>query len=194
VTCRTALREPDLQVIGALLLMSSMSKTKGFTLLELIITLAIVAIVVSVGVPSFRGIIMDNRLVSQTNQFVRSISLTRSAAVRYQRNAVLCVSANYDAVIPTCSASTDWSNGWIVWVDKNRDSVTDVNEVVSVFAPLADSTTFTSSTVSQFSFSARGFLVAGDDLSLCDNRSGETGRLIRVNPTGRTHVSVQGCT
>lgn len=174
--------------------MISMNKTKGFTLLELLITLAIVAIVVSVGVPSFRGIIMDNRLVTQTNQFVRSINLTRSAAVRYQRNAILCVSANYNAAVPSCSAGTDWSNGWIVWVDKNRDSVTDANEVVSVFAPLADSTTFTSLVVSRFSYSARGFLIAGDDLSVCDSRSGETGRLIRVNPTGRTHISTQGCT
>jgi len=174
--------------------MISMNKTKGFTLLELMITLAIVAIVVSVGVPSFRAIIMDNRLVSQTNQFVRSINLTRSAAVRYQRSATLCISANYDAAIPTCSAGTDWSNGWIIWVDKDRDAVTDANEVVSVFPPLAESTTFTSAAASSFSYSARGFILAGDDLSVCDDRSGETGRLIRVNPTGRTHVAMQGCT
>jgi len=167
---------------------------KGFTLLELVITLAIVAIVVSFGVPSFRGIIMDNRLVSQTNQFVRSINLARSAAVSFQRNAVLCVSANYDAALPTCAAGTDWSNGWIVWVDKDRDSVTDANEIVSVFPPLADNTTFSSLAISQFTYNARGFLVAGDDLTLCDSRSGETGRLIRVNPTGRTNVSTQACT
>ena len=184
----------DLQAKRVVLLIISMNKMKGFTLLELMITLAIVAIVVSFGVPSFRGIIMDNRLVSQTNQFIRSINLARSAAVSFQRNAVLCVSTNYDAAVPTCAAGTDWSNGWIIWIDKNRDSVTDANEVVSVFPPLAENTTFSSSAVSRFTYNARGFLAAGDDLTLCDSRSGETGRLIRVNPTGRTNVSDQGCT
>ncbi len=170
-----------------------MNKVKGFTLLELLVTLSIAAILITVGVPNFNGVIMDSRLTTQANQFLRSINLARSAAVRHQRNAVICVSANYDAPVPTCTPSTDWSNGWIVWVDKNRDAATSANEIISVFAPLAGTTTFSSLAVSDFTYDARGFVITGDDLTLCDNRTGETGRRIRVNPVGRINISRQGC-
>ena len=165
----------------------------GFTLLELMVTIAIAAIVLSVGVPSFRGVIMDNRLVSQANQIVTSIKIARSAAVRFQRNATVCASSNFDATTPSCSASNDWSNGWIVWVDKDRDATTDANEVISVFGPIHNASTLNSGAPS-FTYDARGFATTGGgDLTLCDNRTAETGRLIRVNAVGRTNVSRQGC-
>lgn len=171
-----------------------MTPARGFTLIELIVTLAIAAIVLSVGVPSFRGVIMDNRLVTQSNQFVTSVKLARSAAVRYQRSATVCASANFDAAVPTCAASNDWSIGWIVWVDKDRDAATDANEIISVFGPINGASTLSSATASSFTYDSRGFaLTGGGDLTLCDNRTAETGRLIRVNAVGRTNVSRQGC-
>jgi len=167
---------------------------KGFTLIELIVTLAVAAIVLSVGVPSFRGVIMDNRLVSQSNQFVTSVKMARSAAVRFQRPATVCSSANFDAAVPTCSADNDWSDGWIVWVDKDRDAATDANEIISVYEPLNNSSTFTSTGLGAFTYNARGFGIAGgDDLTMCDDRTGEMGRVIRVNNVGRTNVSRQVC-
>jgi type IV fimbrial biogenesis protein FimT len=169
-------------------------RESGFTLIELMVTLAVAAIVLSVGVPSFRGVIMDNRLVSQANLVVTSVKLARSAAVRYQRNATVCASANYDDPVPDCVASTDWSNGWIVWVDKDRDAATDANEIISVFGPINTSSTLSSTSASAFTYDARGFALTGaGDLTLCDNRTAETGRLIRVNSVGRTNVSRQGC-
>lgn len=171
-----------------------MMKKNGFSLLELMITLAVAAVVLSVGVPSFRAVVMDNRLVSQANQFVTSVNMARSAAVRFQRNATVCTSANFDAALPTCAPSTDWSNGWIVWVDKDRDLATDADEIISVHGPLNVRSTFTSLALGSFTYDARGFGIAGgDDLILCDDRTGETGRLIRVNNVGRTNVSRQGC-
>lgn len=171
-----------------------MNRNKGFTLLELMVTVSIAAILLSVGVPSFRSVIMDNRLVRDTNQFVASINLARSSAVRFQRNATICTSANFDAALPTCAATTDWSNGWIVWVDKDRDGATDANEILAVHPPIDDTTAFTATTAQLFSYDARGFGVSpADNLTMCDNRSGETGRSIKVNNVGRTNVSRQGC-
>ncbi len=171
-----------------------MKQVKGFTLLELMVTLGVASILVSVGVPSFRSAIMDNRMVRDSNQLVASINLARSSAVRYQRTAIICTSANFNAAVPTCSGSTDWSAGYIVWVDKDRDAATDANEVIAVQAPIHDANTFSSTAVNRFSFDARGFgATPGDDLMLCDSRSGETGRRIRVNNVGRSNVSRQGC-
>ncbi len=172
-----------------------MKRQKGFTLIELMVTLGIATIVLSFGVPSFQNVIMDNRLITKANQFVTSVNLARSAAVRYQRNATVCASTNYDAAVPTCTASTDWSNGWIVWVDKDRDAVVDAGETLAVFEPLTNSLSFSSLGTAGFTYDARGFsLAGGDDLVLCDTRAAETGRLIRVNAVGRTNVSRQGCT
>lgn len=166
----------------------------GFTLLELIVTLAIGAIILSVGVPSFRGVIMDNRLVSQANQFVTSVKMARSAAVRYQRPATVCSSANFDAAVPTCSSNNDWSDGWIVWVDKNRDTLITANEIISVFGPVHTASTLSSTTSSSFTYDSRGFATTGGgDLTLCDSRTSEMGRIIKVNSVGRTNVSRQGC-
>lgn len=173
---------------------SAMAKNNGFTLLELLVTLAVASILISVGVPGFRGIIMDNRLAGEANQFVTAVNLARSSAVRYQRNATVCASNNYDDPVPTCSGGTDWSTGWIVWVDKDRDNATDANEVVAVNGPLSDSSTFTSGAMGAFRYDALGFGLAGADiLTLCDDRSGEMGRRIAVNNVGRTNVSRQVC-
>ncbi len=166
----------------------------GFTLLELMITLAVASILLSVGVPSFRGMILDNRLVNEANQFVTAVNLARSAAVRYQRNATVCVTTNYNATVPTCGGSSDWSTGWIVWVDKDRDGATDANEIIAVHEPIAGSITMTSTAASAFTYNSRGFgTTGGDNISLCDDRSSETGRLIKVNNVGRTNVSRQTC-
>lgn len=171
-----------------------MRKESGITLLELLITLAVASLLLSAGVPGFRNVILDNRLASEANEFVTAVNLARSAAVRYQRNATVCASTNFDAAVPTCAAGTDWSNGWIVWVDKDRDSATDANEIVIVNGPLSGSTTFTSTAASGFTYDALGFgVTAGDALTMCDNRSGETGRVISVNNVGRTSVARQVC-
>jgi len=171
-----------------------LTRQKGFNILELMVVLAAASILLTVGVPSFRGVIMDNRLSNQSNSFVTSINSARSYAIRYQRNATICATANYSAAVPACDVTTDWSDGWFIWVDKNRDSITDANEIISVHEPLPDTSTFSSTVASGFTYDARGFSVnGGDNLTLCDNRTGETGRSIRINNVGRTNVSRQTC-
>ncbi len=167
---------------------------KGFTLIELMVTVAAAAVLLSIGLPSFRTVIMDNRLVTQSNQFITSVNLARSSAVRFQRNATVCPSANFNANVPRCTATNDWSAGWIVWVDKDRDSVTDATEVISIFGPSNGDMTFSSVGSAGLTYDARGFsLAGGDDLTLCDSRTAETGRLIRINAVGRTNIARQGC-
>ena len=134
-----------------------MKQEKGFTLLELMVTLAIAAILFSVGVPGFRSVIMDSRLVRDSNQFVASINLARSSAVRFQRSATVCTSANFNAVLPSCSGSSDWSQGWVVWVDKDRDGAIDANEILSVQEPMDSMTTFSATNAALFSYDPLGF-------------------------------------
>ena len=174
--------------------MANSIKNRGFTIIELMVTLGIVALLLAAGVPGFRGLIMDNRLVSSSNQFVTSVNMARSTAVKFQRNATVCSSTNYDDPVPTCAGATDWSTGWIVWVDKDRDATPDAGEIISVYGPLDPTTTFSSTAATAFTYDARGFgTTGGDQMMLCDNRTAETGRRIRVNAAGRTNISRQGC-
>ena len=174
--------------------MVTMKRTLGFTLLELMVILAVASILLSVGVPSFRGVVMDNRMVGSANQFVTAVNMARNSAVRFQRNATVCSSTDWDQALPTCNGTADWSTGWIVWVDKDRDGATDANEIIAVHEPLHDSITFTATANDSFSYDSRGFgLTAADTVSLCDSRSGENGRVIRVNNVGRTNVDGLGC-
>ena len=166
---------------------------RGLSLIELIVTMAIAAIVLGVGVPTFGNVVADNSMATNANRFVSSINLARSSAVRYQRNAVICASSNYNATTPTCDSGTDWSAGWIVYVDKDRDGAVDADEVQSVFEPFSDDVTFSSGTVASFSYDARGFVDNGDTLTLCDDRTGEMGRQVRINAAGRVSVVRQVC-
>lgn len=102
-------------------------KQQGFTLLELIITVTIAAIVLVIGVPSFQETIRQNRLTAYTNQFVGSLNLARSEAIKRGRRVVVCPSTDG----ATCAASGDYEQGWIVFADANANNATgDAGDVV----------------------------------------------------------------
>ena len=171
-----------------------MNEKNGFTLIELMITLAVAAILLTVGIPNFRDFVYNNRLTTQANRFVTDMALARSTAVKYQRNAQICVSTSYNTANPACTGGTNWGAGWIVWIDKDRDNVIDsANEVIRVAEPVTGTTTFTSAARSDFTYNSRGFVNATDTLSLCDNRTAEIGRNITLRPSGHLNITKPAC-
>lgn len=85
-----------------------LSKQLGFTLIELMVTVSILAILLGIGVPSFRATIQGNRVASVSSDLVAALHFARSEAVRRGENVTLC-SSNDQA---TCSG--DWVDGWVV--------------------------------------------------------------------------------
>jgi len=94
-----------------------MKKNAGFTLIELMITLAIVGILLTVGVPSLKTFMQSNQLIAATNELVSALHVARSEAIKLNTKVSVCSSSNGTG----CSGSSDWKNGWVVFVDADGD-------------------------------------------------------------------------
>jgi len=87
----------------------------GFTIVELMVVVAIVAILAAIALPSFNSSMRNSRVTSQTNDFLTAINLARSEAVARSRGVTICA-ADTAAGTPAACGS-DWSQGWVVIVD-----------------------------------------------------------------------------
>lgn len=89
----------------------------GFTLIELMVTIAVLSIVMLVAVPSFNSLVQGNRLTGQTNQFVAALNLAKAEAVKRNLTIVFCHSA--DAISCSEPTAAGWQ-GWIIGVAQAR--------------------------------------------------------------------------
>ncbi|MDO9434349.1 MAG: GspH/FimT family pseudopilin [Hydrogenophaga sp.] len=90
----------------------------GFTLIELMVGVAIMAVLLVVGVPSFQSAIASNRLTSSTNDMVSALALARTEAIRRGVRVTVCKSAN----TTQCTTAGNWAQGWIIFVDTTRST------------------------------------------------------------------------
>jgi len=99
------------------------------TLIELLMTLVVLALLLAIAVPSFRSAIAGNRLTSTTNDLVSALALARSEAVRRGNRITVCKSTNGT----DCNTAGGWQQGWIVFTDGTRataDATVDAGETV----------------------------------------------------------------
>lgn len=175
------------------------ARARGFTLVELMIVLAIAAILLTLAVPSFTDFVKNNRMVAQNNDFVTALNLARSEAIRRGSRVTVCSSGDG----ATCAAG-GWEQGWIVFVDANGDGTVDDpdNGILRVHGPLAGGTTLTgvAALATHISYTALGTTrpIGGGAaatqvgaLVLCDDRGfGNKARAIQINSTGRVSSTV----
>lgn len=103
-----------------------MRRTIGFTLIELATTLAVIAICAGVALPSMLEFLEYQRTSAVTGTLLANMALARTAAVSFNRAAVLCPSTDST----TCADGTDWTPGWILFLDDNGNRQVDAGEEI----------------------------------------------------------------
>lgn len=93
----------------------------GFTLIELMVTLAVAAILVATAIPAYRSFIETNRLATRTNEFLAALDYARNEAITRGNIVRICKSDDGRG----CSDSGDWQQGWLIFVDQDDDGTRD---------------------------------------------------------------------
>ena len=162
---------------------------EGFTLIEMMVTVALLAVLIALVTPSFRGLLRDNQAASQANALVGSLMLARSEAVKRNAPVVLCRSNT-----GTSCAGSDWADGWLIWADTNRDGSLDADEVLQVQETLQGRFDL-SATGASVTYRPDGTIAGAADAFELLPSGGDTahGRCIEIDVTGRPKVTKGDC-
>ena len=190
------------------------ARQTGFTLIELMITIVLVAILLGIGAPSFAEFTRNARMSSAANDLLTAMHAARTEAIKRRVPVTVCASENPTAAAPTCAADGTF-NGWILFVDDDGDpDNVSGDEGNGTFEPASgevllrtsgraqDDLTVQPSTV-YVQFGANGFqrraaeaAPADVTIRICDSRgnraigsSGSAARLLEISQTGRPQVS-----
>jgi type IV fimbrial biogenesis protein FimT len=183
-----------------------MRKALGLTLIELLVTIAIAAILMALAAPSFKRLLQSNNMSNGVNTFMSDVRYARSEAVRYGGRIVMCRSDDPEALAPTCTAAgattKGWASGWIIFQDKNGDDAWDSGDrTLRVQAPLTSidsilERTATAATVLKFTATGRLY-----DTSLASemkfggaNFESSLQRVVCISAGGRARIAGDGST
>ena len=158
----------------------------GFTLVELMVTLIVASILLAVGVPSFVGMLRNNRTATMANEMVTTLNLARSEAIR--RGLQVTVR----------KSGAEWENGWSIFSDVDRDGVFDAvdgDTQLRIYEALANGYTlrtganFTNWVAYLPSGRSQGSALPNDTFRLCaDDQITAEGRSIIVSVGGRIRL------
>ncbi len=188
----------------------------GFTLIELMITLLVAAVIFGVGIPNFREFIANNRMATAANDIISALHIARSEAIKRRANVSICPSGNWDAANPTCNNGGRLGDGMIVFVDCSAAppapcgapnlTVDGADQVISARGPLPGQIANLFATdaggVEYLTYGPNGFprnvpgLNPGiRNIQLCDDRGNHdtgggiaAGRWLQITPTGRPQI------
>ena len=182
-----------------------MRRHGGFSITELMVVVAIVAILLGIGAPSYRYITNSYRMSAEVNGLLGDLQYARAEAIRQGQYATACVSS--DGV--SCTGDTDWAKGWIVFSvsdpNNNQTVTAGVLRVQGAFTGTTPDTFIADSNVTAVTYNREGFATtaagfAGTTLTLHDSTANSAwSRCLVITAVGlmttQTHVSNPGtCT
>jgi type IV fimbrial biogenesis protein FimT len=104
--------------------MQTLHRLSGMTLLELLVLVALLGILLTVGIPSLRSLREAQAVRDHLNAFFSTLRYARSEAIHHRAQVVVCPSTNSESASPSCSKddAERWNQGWIVFVNRDGDS------------------------------------------------------------------------
>lgn len=159
---------------------SNRGLSHGFTLIEMMVSLLILAVLLALGVPGMQWLAARDRVTNATNELVTAIQLARSEAVRLSINVTLCASSNQ----ATCNEDGDWTDGWILFRSDNQT-------LIRVGAPM-HVTLGVDATAGSIQFNSTG-ATGGAPIHLQINASGSEPRCIRLLASGFVATEKMEC-
>jgi len=170
-----------------------MRRRQGFTLVELLITIVIAAILITVAVPSYYVFIQNNRIADISNRLSASFNLARMEAIKRGARVSICPASN--ASFNACGVATQWAQGWIVFIDADEnDAIENNNERLLVSEALATGSSIISNRA-VVSYDSAGFLSSGA-LTMKLSATGCTGnnaRTLSISTSGRLSIAQAAC-
>ena len=193
--CQTPIQMAALQIYTLLMI-----KSKGFTLVELLVVIAVVAVLTTLAAPSFKALLQSNSMSSSVNTFMADLRYARSEAIRRGGWVVMCRSNLPEAANPTCSSGSTvgWESGWIIFHDENNNGQkASAEPLLRAQGPVTSVDTISESgaaTVFRFTATGRLNLAASTSIQFGSNSTfaNTVQRIVCVNLSGRARIAGDG--
>lgn len=163
----------------------------GFTLIELMIAIALTGLLLSMAVPAMDLFVSNARQTSAINDFVSSMHIARSTAITTNTRVTLCPSANG----VTCE-NIDWDRGWIVFADLDSDQIVDLNETITSKTAGVDDLSIGSVEFANFLlYRPNGRVMnaavngSAGEFTVCDERGADHAKVMIIELSGRPRLS-----
>ncbi|MGK0382654.1 MAG: type IV fimbrial biogenesis protein FimT [Flavobacteriales bacterium] len=161
-----------------------MKQQKGVTLIELMITVSIVAIILAFVSPSIQSILINNKIVAEINETSSLIQYARHHAIDEQAQVVVCPSKDYSA------CSSDWNDPKIVFIDDDNNAIRGATEDLLVTTGATSGTSLMTNSTNIIMFAGTGEANLATEILLCHkDGKAEYARSLSVSLQGRVKMS-----
>lgn len=154
--------------------------TEGFTLVEIMIVLAIMSILFAIALPAFQDFQNGARRTAAINLLMADLNQARSEAIKRNRRSLVCVR---NTAGDACGSGTSWQNGWFVCIDENNDDMCDAGTILNM-RPALDSRLTLTASAAVMRFNPSGSGVAGT-LTVNGTWTGAVQRVVTIAGSGR---------